>query len=480
MWMLVRGGDSNPHAMLASGPKPGASTNFATRADVRKGQRAADALWTWGLGIWLNRSHFTGPRCRDRQRWPRIGPAGDTCGLMENRARERRSLRKLSGRLAALPAGACGRRSPPSTGSPAPPTTSPTKATRRRDERLADLAAYRADLHADRGRRARRRRAGPTSSARSAARSTRIACRCRCSTTCSSAFEQDVRKTATPTAPSCSTTAAARPTRSAGCCCTCTASTTRASLRAVRRDLHRAAAHQLLAGPRRRRRARPPLRAARPTAQRHGVDPTRCSPRARQRPRSRALVARAGRLGARADARRRAARRTRVAGRAGWELRLVVQGGLRILEKIERIGYATLTQRPALGWRDVPLLAWRALTMRRGRSTVATAARRRRSHDARAVRAGQGRRAAARASTTPSCSCRRRGAPRSPPSTPSAARSTTSSTRSRDPGVAATKLAWWRSEVAAAFAGKPSHPVMKALMPHTAALRHRAARTCSP
>jgi 15-cis-phytoene synthase len=34
-----------------------------------------------------------------------------------------------------------------------------------------------------------------------------------------------------------------------------------------------------------------------------------------------------------------------------------------------------------------------------------------------------------------------------------------------DPGVAATKLAWWRQEVAASFAGTPSHPVMKALMP---------------
>jgi phytoene synthase len=34
-----------------------------------------------------------------------------------------------------------------------------------------------------------------------------------------------------------------------------------------------------------------------------------------------------------------------------------------------------------------------------------------------------------------------------------------------DPGVAATKLAWWQSEVAKSFAGQPSHPVMKALMP---------------
>ena len=34
-----------------------------------------------------------------------------------------------------------------------------------------------------------------------------------------------------------------------------------------------------------------------------------------------------------------------------------------------------------------------------------------------------------------------------------------------DPGVAAAKLAWWRAEVASAFAGQPSHPVMKALVP---------------
>ena len=36
-----------------------------------------------------------------------------------------------------------------------------------------------------------------------------------------------------------------------------------------------------------------------------------------------------------------------------------------------------------------------------------------------------------------------------------------------DAGVAATKLAWWRTEVAKAFAGQPSqHPVLQALMPH--------------
>jgi len=37
-----------------------------------------------------------------------------------------------------------------------------------------------------------------------------------------------------------------------------------------------------------------------------------------------------------------------------------------------------------------------------------------------------------------------------------------------DPTVAATKLAWWRSEVAASFDGRPSHPAMHALMPHVA------------
>ena len=43
-----------------------------------------------------------------------------------------------------------------------------------------------------------------------------------------------------------------------------------------------------------------------------------------------------------------------------------------------------------------------------------------------------------------------------------------------DPGVAATKLAWWRSEVATSFGGAPTHPVTKALMPHTQAHDIRA------
>ncbi len=34
-----------------------------------------------------------------------------------------------------------------------------------------------------------------------------------------------------------------------------------------------------------------------------------------------------------------------------------------------------------------------------------------------------------------------------------------------DAGVAGSKLAWWQTEVAQAFAGRPSHPVLQALMP---------------
>ncbi len=44
----------------------------------------------------------------------------------------------------------------------------------------------------------------------------------------------------------------------------------------------------------------------------------------------------------------------------------------------------------------------------------------------------------------------------------------------QDPGVAATKLAWWQSEVAKAYVGQPSHPVMKALMPLAAAYKIEA------
>lgn len=54
----------------------------------------------------------------------------------------------------------------------------------------------------------------------------------------------------------------------------------------------------------------------------------------------------------------------RVPGRAGWELRLVVQGGLRILDKIAAMDHATWRQRPTLGRADAAPMLWRALWMR--------------------------------------------------------------------------------------------------------------------
>jgi squalene synthase HpnC len=54
----------------------------------------------------------------------------------------------------------------------------------------------------------------------------------------------------------------------------------------------------------------------------------------------------------------------RLPGRAGWELRLVVQGGLRILETIERLNFGTMTQRPTVTVWDGPTLLWRATRMR--------------------------------------------------------------------------------------------------------------------
>lgn len=55
----------------------------------------------------------------------------------------------------------------------------------------------------------------------------------------------------------------------------------------------------------------------------------------------------------------------RVPGRAGWELRLVVQGGLRILDRMKAMHYATLLQRPTLGKVDLPVMLSRAIVMRR-------------------------------------------------------------------------------------------------------------------
>jgi squalene synthase HpnC len=53
----------------------------------------------------------------------------------------------------------------------------------------------------------------------------------------------------------------------------------------------------------------------------------------------------------------------RIPGRAGWELRLVVQGGLRILDKIAALDYAMLAHRPKLSKLDYVVIGWRALWM---------------------------------------------------------------------------------------------------------------------
>jgi phytoene/squalene synthetase len=47
-------------------------------------------------------------------------------------------------------------------------------------------------------------------------------------------------------------------------------------------------------------------------------------------------------------------------GRIGWELRMVVQGGLRILERIDRVHGDVFRRRPALRAPDWPLMLWRA------------------------------------------------------------------------------------------------------------------------
>ncbi|HZW23433.1 squalene synthase HpnC [Noviherbaspirillum sp.] len=54
----------------------------------------------------------------------------------------------------------------------------------------------------------------------------------------------------------------------------------------------------------------------------------------------------------------------RLPGRIGWELRLVVQGGLRILERIEAADYDVFRRRPALGPADWLRMAGRAAGMK--------------------------------------------------------------------------------------------------------------------
>lgn len=68
---------------------------------------------------------------------------------------------------------------------------------------------------------------------------------------------------------------------------------------------------------------------------------------------------------AREEMRRGAGIVHRVPGRAGWELRAVVQGGLRTLERVESLGAAAFVRRPSLGAADWLVIAWRCLAMRK-------------------------------------------------------------------------------------------------------------------
>jgi hydroxysqualene synthase len=93
----------------------------------------------------------------------------------------------------------------------------------------------------------------------------------------------------------------------------------------------------------------------------HGLDPGRPGSWAADPNLPRVLADLVGWTRATMDAGAPLARR--VPGRAGWELRLVVQGGLRILHQLEAGGCDPFVRRPRLrAWHAVPLL-WRALQM---------------------------------------------------------------------------------------------------------------------
>jgi len=51
-------------------------------------------------------------------------------------------------------------------------------------------------------------------------------------------------------------------------------------------------------------------------------------------------------------------------GRVGWELRLIVLGGLRILDRIKAVGYDVFRHRPTLGKRDAVHMALKAVNYR--------------------------------------------------------------------------------------------------------------------
>ncbi len=59
----------------------------------------------------------------------------------------------------------------------------------------------------------------------------------------------------------------------------------------------------------------------------------------------------------------------RLPGRIGWELGLVVQGGMRILAKIDTMNHATFSSRPRLWPPDFPGMLWRVAKLRLAMAT---------------------------------------------------------------------------------------------------------------
>ncbi len=216
---------------------------------------------------------------------------------------------------------------------------------------------------------------------------------------------------------------------------------------------------------------------------RHGVEPADLLA-GRDSAAVRALVAELVALGARADAagRRPGPRRRRAApaGSCASSSRAACacsNGSTTRRRDASRAARARLARRPrARLARTADARARRRPTRRSRRARVKAE----RGADARSNTCRRRPPPAARASTTPSCSCRRRAAPRSPPSTRSAAKSTTSPTRSATP---ASRRPSWPGGAARSprrFAGAPSHPATRALLPHVGAIRHRGRSICLP
>ena len=260
-------------------------------------------------------------------------------------------------------------------------------------ERLADLAAYRADLLAVAAARPPRR-AGPRSSARCAARSRASPAGRRCWPTCS-----------TPSSRTCAKHALRRPRRAARllpplgqpgrppAAAPVRRRRRRRAARSPTRSAARCSSTNFWQDLERRHRARPPLRAAsRLRAPRRRRSPSCCA-RPRRRPRSRAAGRRAGRLGARADAAtaRRSCTPCRAAPAgscASW-----CRAGCASSRRSSALGGATLARAARRSrWPTRRCSPGGARCAMRAPASRRRMSRRPRRDDARAVRPGQGRR----------------------------------------------------------------------------------------